>query len=105
MMERGPGYTRDEIVLCAYIARFGREQFDECDIRNWGSRIHERGARSLKSGHLGRPRQTNLREVFNAIQYVLATGCQWRALPGDFPPHSTVMNYFTSGATAAFSTA
>ena len=47
-----------------------------------------------KQGHLGRPRQTNLREVFNAIQYVLATGCQWRALPGDFPPHSTVMNYF-----------
>ena len=47
-----------------------------------------------KQGHLGRPRQTDLREVFNAIQYVLATGCQWRALPGDFPPHSTVMNYF-----------
>lgn len=47
-----------------------------------------------KQGHLGRPRQTNLREVFNAIQYVLATGCQWRALPRDFPPYSTVINYF-----------
>ena len=47
-----------------------------------------------KQGRLGRPRQTDLREVFNAIEYVLATGCQWRALPRDFPPHSTVMKYF-----------
>ena len=47
-----------------------------------------------KQGHLGRPRRTNLREVFNAIEYVLATGCQWRALPRDFPPYSTVKNYF-----------
>ena len=29
-----------------------------------------------KQGPLGRPRETDLREVFNAIQYVLATGCQ-----------------------------
>ena len=49
-----------------------------------------------KQGRLGRPRETNLREVFNAIQYVLATGCQWRALPSDFPPYSTVINYFYS---------
>ena len=47
-----------------------------------------------KQGRMGRPRQTDLREVFNAIQYVLATGCQWRALPRDFPPYSTVINYF-----------
>ena len=47
-----------------------------------------------KQGPLGRPRETDLREVFNAIQYVLATGCQWRALPRDFPPYSTVINYF-----------
>ena len=47
-----------------------------------------------KQGPLGRPRETDLREVFNAIQYVLATGCQWRVLPGDFPPYSTVINYF-----------
>jgi len=49
-----------------------------------------------KQGRTGRPRQTDLREVFNAIQYVLATGCQWRALPRDFPPYSTVINYFYS---------
>lgn len=42
----------------------------------------------------GRPRSVALRRVFEAIQYVLATGCQWRALPPDFPPRSTVQNYF-----------
>jgi putative transposase len=43
---------------------------------------------------LGRPRTTNLRRVVEAILYVLATGCQWRALPSDFPPRSTVQGYF-----------
>ena len=42
----------------------------------------------------GRPRKTDLREVFNAIQHVLATGCQWRALPHCFPPAATVQCYF-----------
>ncbi len=35
-----------------------------------------------------------MREVMNAILHVLATGCQWRALPKDFPPRSTVYAYF-----------
>lgn len=43
---------------------------------------------------LGRPRHTDLRRVVEAILYVLTTGCQWRALPGDFPPRSTVQGYF-----------
>ena len=42
----------------------------------------------------GRPRTTNLRDVFDAIQYMLATGCQWRAIPKCFPPFTTVQNYF-----------
>ena len=42
----------------------------------------------------GRPRTTDLREVMNAIQYIGATGCQWRALPKDFPPMTTVQGYF-----------
>ena len=42
----------------------------------------------------GRPRKTDPRVVFNAIQYMLATGCQWRALPLDFPPFTTVQHYF-----------
>ena len=42
----------------------------------------------------GRPRTTDLRAVVDAILYVLATGCQWRALGRDFPPRSTVQGYF-----------
>ena len=41
----------------------------------------------------GRPRTVDLREVLNGIFYVLATGCQWRALPTDLPPRSTVHEY------------
>ena len=36
----------------------------------------------------------NVREVLNAIFYVLSTGCQWMALPKDLPPKSTAHNYF-----------
>jgi transposase len=43
---------------------------------------------------LGRPRKVDLRAVVNAIMYILSTGCQWRALPKDFPPRSTVQGYF-----------
>ena len=42
----------------------------------------------------GRPRTTNLRDVVDAIFYVLRTGCQWRYLPKDFPAKSTVWRYF-----------
>ena len=35
-----------------------------------------------------------MREVLNAVFYVLGTGCQWRALPKDLPPRSTVHDYF-----------
>ena len=43
---------------------------------------------------LGRPREVDLREVVNAILYLLRTGCPWRLLPKDFPPKSTVFGYF-----------
>src|SRR5271154_775660 len=42
----------------------------------------------------GRPRKTDLRDVVDAIFYILRTGCQWRYLPKDFPPKSTVWKYF-----------
>lgn len=55
----------------------------------------------------GRPRTTELRVVMEAIQYMAATGCQWRQLPKDFPPYSTVQGYFyawsRSGLLAAIS--
>jgi len=42
----------------------------------------------------GRPRKTDARDVLDAIFYILRTGCQWRYLPIDFPPKSTVWRYF-----------
>ena len=42
----------------------------------------------------GRPRATDLREVLNAILYLATSGGQWRMLPKDFPPLSTVQRYF-----------
>src|ERR1700740_1415669 len=39
---------------------------------------------------LGRPRETELRAVWDAILYIARTGCQWRMLPEDFPPFTTV---------------
>jgi transposase len=42
----------------------------------------------------GRRREIDVREVLNAIFYVLSTGCQVQALPKDLPPKSTAHNYF-----------
>jgi putative transposase len=42
----------------------------------------------------GRPRKVAMRQVVNAILYLLRTGCQWRYLPKNFPPKSTVWGYF-----------
>ena len=42
----------------------------------------------------GRPRKAAMRDVVDAILYILRTGCQWRYLPIDFPPKSTVWRYF-----------
>jgi transposase len=44
--------------------------------------------------HLGRPRETDLRAVLDGILYIARTGCQWRMLPKDFPPFTTVQGYF-----------
>jgi transposase len=41
-----------------------------------------------------RPRKTSLRDVIDAILYFLRSGCQWRLLPRDFPPRSTVWRYY-----------
>src|SRR5215510_5963645 len=44
----------------------------------------------------GRPRITSMRAVVNAIAYLVRTGCQWRYLPHDFPPKSTVWEYHSA---------
>ena len=43
---------------------------------------------------VGRPRKTCMRSVWDAIQYIATTGCQWALLPKDFPPFTTVQYYF-----------
>jgi putative transposase len=43
---------------------------------------------------MGAPRKYEIRNVFNALIYMLRTGCQWRLLPNDFPPYKTVQYYF-----------
>ena len=46
------------------------------------------------SSKVGRPRTRSLRPVWDAVQYIATTGCQWRLLPKDFPPFTTVQHYF-----------
>jgi len=46
------------------------------------------------SSNAGRPPKYALQEILNAIFYLVHTGCQWRELPHDFPPWSSVYYYF-----------
>jgi len=41
-----------------------------------------------------RPRVHSLREILDAVFYLLKSGCQWRMLPREFPPWKTVHHYF-----------
>ena len=42
----------------------------------------------------GNKRTVDMRAVVNGLMYVLSSGCQWRAIPKDLPPRSTVNHYF-----------
>jgi transposase len=42
----------------------------------------------------GNKRTVNEREIVNGLMYILSTGCQWRAIPKDLPPRSTLHDYF-----------
>ena len=42
----------------------------------------------------GNRRHVDERAIVDALMYILSTGCQWRALPKDLPPRSTVHDYF-----------
>lgn len=42
----------------------------------------------------GNKRTVNIREVINALMYMLSTGCRWRAISKDLPPRSTVHGFF-----------
>jgi transposase len=47
-----------------------------------------------RESNVGRPAKHTRRTVWDAVQYLAASGCQWRLLPKDFPPYSTVQHYF-----------
>lgn len=42
----------------------------------------------------GNKRTVNIREIVNGVMYILSAGCQWRAIPKDLPPRSTLNDYF-----------
>src|SRR5499425_972298 len=62
------------------------------DLRDAEWRLIEPYMPAVK--RLGRPRETDLRAIVDAILYIARTGCQWRLLPKDFPPFTTVQGYF-----------
>ncbi len=47
-----------------------------------------------ESNVVGRPRTTEMRDVWDGVQYMASTGCQWRMIPKDFPPRTTIQEYF-----------
>jgi transposase len=63
----------------------------ESDLTDAEWALVQRLIRPAKHG--GRPGTADVREVLNAVLYVLWTGCQWKALPKDLPPKSTVWDY------------
>ena len=67
--------------------------------KTYPSDLTDREWKSIKNlippaKHGGRPREVNMRQVLNAIFYVLRGGIAWRMLPKDFPPRGTVYDYF-----------
>ena len=63
-----------------------------CDLTNAEWVLVEPLIRPAKRG--GNKRRVDVREIVNGLMYILSTGCQWRALPKDLPPKSTVNGYF-----------
>ena len=75
-----------------------RARYDRSKLRypsdltddEWG--LVEPLIRPGKTG--GGKRTVIMREVVNGLMYILSTGCQWRAIPKDLPPRSSVYDYF-----------
>ena len=47
-----------------------------------------------RTSRVGRPRKHKARTLWDAIQYIASTGCQWAQLPKGFPPFTTVQYHF-----------
>jgi putative transposase len=48
----------------------------------------------FSTGNYGKSRRYSQRNLINAVFYITKTGCQWRMLPRDFPPYSTVHSFY-----------
>ena len=48
----------------------------------------------FSTGNYGKSRTHSQRDLINAVFYIIKTGCQWRMLPRDFPPYSTVHSFY-----------
>jgi transposase len=74
-----------------------RKQYDRSRLRYPSDLTDEEWARVaplIPPGRRGgNRRHVDVREVMNGIMYVLSTGCQWRAIPKDLPPRSTLFDY------------
>ncbi|WP_408734963.1 MULTISPECIES: transposase [Acidiphilium] len=51
---------------------------------------------------MGRPSIHSMRAIWECIQYQATTGCQWRMLPKNFAPFTTVQYHFIVGRTAGY---
>jgi putative transposase len=69
----------------------GKEGYPS-DVNDAQWLIIEKVMEQVEPYKTGRPLETELRRIWNAIFYITRTGCQWRYLPNDFPPPTTV-NY------------
>jgi putative transposase len=78
-------------VECGYIRDMKRTPYPT-DLTNAQWQLIEPLLPPAQPG--GRPRTVDLREVVNAILYLVRSGCQWRMLPHDFPPWGTVHYYY-----------
>src|ERR687884_996998 len=75
-----------------------RGRYDRSQLRYESDLTDEEWARVAPlippAKHGGARRTVLVREVVNGLMYILSTGCQWRAIPKDLPPRSTLYDYF-----------
>jgi putative transposase len=77
------------------LAQTWRTTHGDMSDEEW-SLIADLVAPAWSPGRMGRPTEVARRDVVNAIFYVAATGCQWRALPQCYPNWNTVHRYHLS---------
>tara|TARA_R110002051_G_scaffold139514_1_gene212203 strand:+ start:19367 stop:19768 length:402 start_codon:yes stop_codon:yes gene_type:complete len=77
-------------IICRHHDRRSLRYASDCADAEWLLIKPFMPARS----RVARPRRTRMRAVWNAIQCIATTGCQWAQLPKDFPSFTTVQYYF-----------